>query len=109
MIPSTLWVTLAFFFELWVASLVLRDASIVDRFWGIAFIVIASAASSATDGAGARVRLVILLVLLWGMRLAAHITTRNLGAGEVYRYQAMRRLWGANFPVASLANVFGLQ
>jgi len=106
---STFETTLGLFFVLWLASLVLKDASIVDRFWGIAFLVIAVASSAATDGYPTRAHLVLALVSLWGLRLSLHITVRNLGEPEDYRYQAMRRYWGATFPVASLVTVFGLQ
>ena len=106
---STLGVILVLFFLLWLASLVLRDASIVDRFWGIAFLVIASATSAATEGFEGRARLVLLLTAVWGLRLSMHVTVRNLGAPEDYRYQAMRRHWGARFPLVSLVTVFGLQ
>jgi steroid 5-alpha reductase family enzyme len=94
---------------LWVGSLMFKDASIVDRFWGISFLVIASAASAASDGFESRARLVTLLVSLWGLRLSFYITVRNLGAGEDYRYRAMRRRWGKQFPLASLFTVFLLQ
>jgi len=106
---STLGVVLAFFFMLWVASLVVRDASIVDRFWGMAFFVIVSATSAATDGFQGRAHLVIFLTAVWGFRLSMHITMRNLGKPEDYRYQAMRRHWGPRFWIVSLATVFGLQ
>jgi steroid 5-alpha reductase family enzyme len=106
---STLETTLGLFFVLWLASVVMKDASIVDRFWGVAFLVIAVAASAATDGYEGRAHLVIALVAIWGLRLSLHITVRNLGAPEDYRYQAMRRYWGATFAVASLVTVFGLQ
>jgi steroid 5-alpha reductase family enzyme len=106
---SILGAVLSLFFLLWLASLVAKDASIVDRFWGIAFIVIASAASAAGDGYEMRARLVVLLVALWGLRLSFYITVRNLGSGEDYRYRAMRRQWGKQFPLASLFTVFLLQ
>jgi steroid 5-alpha reductase family enzyme len=106
---SILGAVLSLFVLLWVASLIARDASIVDRFWGIAFIVIASAASAASDGYEARARLVVLLVAIWGLRLSFYITVRNLGAGEDFRYRAMRREWGKQFPIASLFTVFLLQ
>jgi steroid 5-alpha reductase family enzyme len=106
---SILGAVLSLFALLWVASLVARDASIVDRFWGIAFIVIASAASAAGDGYEVRARLVVLLVALWGLRLSFYITVRNLGAGEDFRYRQMRRDWGKRFPLVSLFTVFLLQ
>lgn len=106
---STLAAILGLFFVLWVASLVARDASIVDAAWGVAFLVIASSASAATEGYEPRVRLVLALTAIWGLRLSFHILTRNLGTGEDYRYRAMRRSWGPRFPLVSLFTVFGLQ
>lgn len=100
---------IAFFFVLWVASLIFRDASIVDRFWGVAFFLIASAASVASEGFAGREHLALTLTAIWGLRLSLHITARNLGQEEDYRYQAMRRHWGDRFAVVSLATVFGLQ
>ena len=46
---------------------------------------------------------------LWGLRLGAYLAWRNCGNGEDYRYQAMRRRYGARFPLVSLVLVFGLQ
>jgi steroid 5-alpha reductase family enzyme len=109
MVLSSLGAVLVFFVLLWVVSLAIRDASIVDRFWGIAFVVIATSVSAATDGAAPRVHLVMVLVAAWALRLSLHITARNLGHGEDYRYQAMRVHWGDRFPLASLATVFLLQ
>src|SRR5258705_12712644 len=108
MLLSPLGAILTFFFLLWLASLVLRDASIVDRFWGIGFLVIASATSASTDGAVMRAHLVLALTAIWGLRLSLYITMRNIGAGEDFRYRQMRRQWGERFPVVSLGTVFGL-
>lgn len=109
MYQSTLLVVAAFFALLWIASLVIRDASIVDRFWGTAFLVIASTAYSVAEGYDVRGGLVLLLVGVWGLRLSVHISARNMGHPEDYRYRAMRRHWGERFPVVSLLTVFMLQ
>jgi steroid 5-alpha reductase family enzyme len=106
---STFGAVLVLFFLLWLASLVMHDASVVDRFWGVAFLVIAVATSTATDGFAGRAHLVLLLTAAWGLRLSMHITIRNLGSGEDFRYRAMRRHWGSLFPLVSLATVFALQ
>jgi steroid 5-alpha reductase family enzyme len=106
---TTLAAALTLFFLLWILSLAMKDASVVDRYWGIAFIVIASATSAATEGFETRSRLVLVLVTLWGARLSLYITVRNLGGGEDFRYRAMRERWGTRFPIVSLATVFGLQ
>ena len=52
---------------------------------------------------------VAAFLALWGVRLAVYLLWRNWGAGEDYRYAAMRRRWGDRFPLASLGVVFGLQ
>ncbi|MGE0887672.1 MAG: DUF1295 domain-containing protein [Blastocatellales bacterium] len=94
---------------LWLLSLKLKDASIVDIFWGLGFALIAVAGYFAADGYPPRKQLVALLVIVWGARLAWHIGSRNIGKGEDYRYQAMRRKHGNRFPLVSLLTVFALQ
>ncbi|CAG0953230.1 hypothetical protein MYXO_00326 [Myxococcaceae bacterium] len=101
--------TLALFFVLWLASLALRDASIVDIFWGVGFVVIAAVAAVASEGALARRLLVLALVAAWGLRLSHHLYRRNWGHGEDFRYQKMRRAHGERFWLVSLGTVFGLQ
>ncbi len=94
---------------LWLVSLLLRDASIVDIFWGLGFVLVAWVSSASNVGATTREALVRALVTVWGLRLAVHLFARNAGKGEDPRYQAMRRHWGDRFPLVSLATVFGLQ
>lgn len=92
----------------WLVSLALRDASIVDIVWGVGFVVVGWIALwSGNDDA--RSRLVAVLTTVWGVRLAGYLAWRNLGKGEDYRYQAMRRRYGSRFPLVSLLIVFGLQ
>lgn len=97
-------------FALWLVSLALRNASIVDVFWGPGFALIAGAAwRLGAGGDPARRALATGLVALWGLRLGTYLAWRNTGRGEDPRYQAMRRHWGGRFPFASLFSVFGLQ
>jgi steroid 5-alpha reductase family enzyme len=97
-------------FMLWLLSLALRDASIVDIFWGFGFVVIGVASFLWTDdGSAARRGLITALVGLWGLRLAGYLFWRNVGRGEDPRYQAMRRHWGERFAWVSLVTVFALQ
>jgi steroid 5-alpha reductase family enzyme len=96
-------------FLLWLLSLALRDASIVDIFWGLGFVLVAWVSALMNDGSTAREVLVRALVTIWGVRLAIHLLLRNAGKGEDPRYRAMRRRWGPRFPVVSLLTVFGLQ
>jgi steroid 5-alpha reductase family enzyme len=95
---------------LWLLSLALRNASIVDIFWGLGFVSIAAIALLHSPGDGsARRWLLVGMVSGWGLRLAGHLFWRNAGHGEDPRYRAMRRHWGAHFWWVSLFTVFALQ
>jgi steroid 5-alpha reductase family enzyme len=95
---------------LWLVSLRLRNASIIDLFWGFGFVVIAWVAWLVlTSGGGSRRRLLLVLATAWGLRLAGYLTWRNTGKGEDFRYRAMRERWGPRFPLVSLVTVFLLQ
>jgi steroid 5-alpha reductase family enzyme len=78
---------------LWIVSVALRDASIIDVFWGPLFVAIAWVLLAANlHSAGFKHLLVVFLVTAWGLRLAFHLATRNFGNGEDVRY----RLWRAH-------------
>jgi steroid 5-alpha reductase family enzyme len=95
---------------LWLLSLWRRDASLVDVYWGPGFGLIAAVAWSVGEGGDAERRaLSLALVWLWGLRLGGYLLWRNWGAGEDYRYQAMRRHYGERFALVSLGTVFGVQ
>jgi steroid 5-alpha reductase family enzyme len=96
-------------FATWVVSLWRRDVSIVDGMWPV-FIAGAGgyyAATSAALGLTGRVALVLLLV--WAIRLCAHITIRNHGQPEDRRYQRIRANNQPGFEFKSLYIVFGFQ
>jgi steroid 5-alpha reductase family enzyme len=107
--PITLLAVGALMVVVWIVSLGVRDASIVDIVWGLGFVMIAAVGYVRADGWAGRRGLVAVLTAVWGLRLALHLLARNWGAGEDYRYQAMRRRWGSRFPVISLVTVFALQ
>ncbi|WP_290652531.1 DUF1295 domain-containing protein [Aquisalimonas sp.] len=92
----------------WIASLIRGDASLVDRFWGAGFVLLAWV-YWLTAGAPALGLLMVLAVTLWGLRLSGYISWRNWGHGEDYRYQEMRHKHGERFPWVSLWTVFVLQ
>lgn len=92
----------------WAVSVVRRDASLVDRVWGLGFVVAAWVWALLGSGDPTRSWVVVALVTVWGLRLSAHITWRNWGHGEDPRYQQMRARHDA-FAVRSLVTVFGLQ
>lgn len=94
----------------WLVSLAKKNASIVDIVWGLGFVLVAWTVRLRVDtGLPARQNLLVALTTIWGLRLAGYLFWRNHGKGEDYRYKAMRKHWGARFPLVSLGTVFGLQ
>jgi steroid 5-alpha reductase family enzyme len=100
----------AVMFVTWIASVVVRDASIVDPVWPFGFVAVASAVLFRAEGDTVRRAVLVTMVAIWGLRLCAHLVWRRRGGhGEDFRYRAMRRHWGARFPIVSLVTVFALQ
>jgi len=93
----------------WVLSLVRRDASIVDVFWGLGFLLAGWVYFLTAEAHAPRGYLVVGLVTLWGLRLALYILWRNRGQGEDYRYREMRERRPRTFPLWSLVFVFWFQ
>jgi steroid 5-alpha reductase family enzyme len=95
---------------LWLASLALRDCSIIDVFWGAGFVACTWIYFSFTpEGYEPRKWLASALVTLWGLRLSLHILRRNWGKGEDYRYRNWRQAGGERWWWQSLFKVFLLQ
>jgi len=93
----------------WGLSLLRRDASIIDIFWGPGFVALAWTYAVLVNGWPPRTLLTLALVSLWGLRLAAHIFWRSRGKPEDYRYAEMRKRHGKHFWWVSLFTVFLLQ
>jgi len=74
---SPLWIALVLVLAMmtlvWLASLFKRDASIIDVFWGLGFVVAGGAYFLAAPERRLRGPLVLGLVTLWGLRLSLHI------------------------------------
>lgn len=80
---------------LWLISLILHNASIVDPFWSLTFVVSAwYFFSQSPSGDPTRRLLVVGLVTIWGLRLFIHLLLRNWGKGEDFRYQNFRQKFG---------------
>ncbi|MGB0920280.1 MAG: DUF1295 domain-containing protein [Alphaproteobacteria bacterium] len=97
------------FFALWGVSIAVKDASIVDIFWGPSFVVTAFIAWVLASNPNAVSVTVLALVTLWGLRLGIYLFRRNHGSAEDWRYQKMRANHPDNFAVWSFYGVFGLQ
>ena len=95
---------------LWLLSLNLKNASIVDIFWGIGFIIVTWLALAQTpQGSLPRKLLLGILVTIWGLRLAIQIGVRNAGKPEDFRYAEWRTEHGERWWWFSFFQVFLLQ
>ncbi|MGI9233936.1 MAG: DUF1295 domain-containing protein [Woeseiaceae bacterium] len=107
------WITLAILLGTavvaWTVSLVTNDVSFVDSLWSIFFLVAAIVFAFNADELGPRSMTVLALVAIWSIRLSLHITVRNWGEDEDYRYQLIRENNSPGFAFKSLYIVFGLQ
>lgn len=97
----------AVMFGAWLVSLRLRDASVADIAWGLCFVAIAWTVLAIGPAGDGRSVLIAVLVSVWGLRLAAYITSRH--DSEDRRYRAMRSKHGERFALRSLLTVFALQ
>ena len=103
---SALGAAVAVMFCAWLASLAQRDAGVADIAWGLSFVAIALVSLVVGDGDEQRALLILILVSVWGLRLAGYIAERR--DGEDRRYAALREKH-ENFAARSLWSVFGLQ
>lgn len=79
---------------LWVISVLIKNVSIVDLFWGFGFVVSAIFFYLKTDGYETRKILLLVLVAIWGLRLSIYLAWRNIGKGEDFRYVQFRKQYG---------------
>jgi steroid 5-alpha reductase family enzyme len=93
----------------WVVSILVRDVSFVDSLWSLFFLLAAVMFAFDAGDLTPRAQIVLACVLLWSLRLSLHITIRNWGEPEDYRYQKIRENNEPGFVVKSLYIVFGLQ
>lgn len=95
---------------LWLVSIPLKDASIVDIFWGPGFAVAAWVSFALAGGAPARKWLIAILTTIWALRLGLYLLWRKRGHGEDPRYTAfINHLGPAKRHWTTLKRMFLLQ
>ncbi len=99
----------ALFTGLWLVSIVLKNSSIVDMWWGPGIFLIGLTYMLTANSGTSRSRMVLALLALWALRLAWHIGARNIGHGEDFRYAKWRRDNGERWWWFSYFKVFLLQ
>jgi steroid 5-alpha reductase family enzyme len=81
---------------LWIVSVIIKNVSIVDLFWGFGFVITSGFYFLATPGTGPRKIILLTLVAIWGLRLSVYLAWRNIGKGEDFRYREFRKKYGEN-------------
>ncbi len=79
---------------IWIWSIVIKNVSIIDIFWGLGFVIVNAFYVFMADELSARNVLLLVLVSIWGLRLSIYLAWRNAGKGEDFRYQEFRRKFG---------------
>lgn len=79
---------------LWIISVIIRNASIADLFWGFGFVLVCGFYFLKTEDSGPGKIILMTLVSVWGLRLSAYLAWRNIGKGEDFRYKEFRRKYG---------------
>ena len=99
------------FVLVWLISIRIKDASIVDILWGPACAMPAVLTWLLADGTDPRATLITVLAVIWSARLGLYLARRNLGHGEDFRYVNMRKKAGSDqaFVWWSFWRVFMLQ
>ena len=76
---------------LWALSVAVKDASLVDIFWGFGFLLVGATCLYILPEKPDYLKLLAALPIIWGIRLTLYLAKRNLGHGEDKRYIAMRK------------------
>lgn len=100
------WAYMTLFYLLALAG---KNASVADSGWGMGFILISTVLLNKNLDLSLLQMMVHILITVWGVRLAVHIFTRNLGRDEDWRYANWRREWGKHYPWRSYFQIFMLQ
>ncbi len=79
---------------LWIVSIIKKNVSIVDLFWGFGFVLVSVFYFLNSDGYDLRKIIVMALVAVWGLRLSIYLAWRNFGKGEDFRYRQFRQNYG---------------
>jgi len=76
---------------LWAISVAVKDASLVDIFWGFGFLLVAAVCLYLVPVKTPYLILLAAMPIIWGLRLTLYLGKRNLGHGEDKRYVNMQK------------------
>jgi steroid 5-alpha reductase family enzyme len=91
-----LFIILAAISVLWIISIIIKNVSIADIFWGMGFVITCGFYLLMTQNYAPRNIILMSMVSVWGLRLSIYIGWRNKGKGEDFRYTEFRKKYGEN-------------
>ena len=93
----------------WLASVARKNASYVDRAWGVVAAAVGWSYLLAADSVSTRALVAVGLVTVWGVRLTGHLTATGWGRGEEWRHASLRVRYPDTFALRSLFAFFWAQ
>lgn len=109
MLVHIIWLVFIYMTAWFMLAFILKRRDIIDSAWGLGFILVAIAAYFQRNNDSLIALLSLALVALWGIRLFAHITSRNWKKKEDYRYTQLGDLSSIKHWLKTYTNVFLLQ
>lgn len=111
---TAFWTAVVLFQLVSIPALLLKKNDLADVLWGPAFPLCALSAiyfsGTGLEGLDPRMTIVLAFLVIWAVRLFAHVGWRNLShRQEDVRYNNWRRQWGRTAPWRSYLQVFVLQ
>lgn len=94
---------------LFVVALVRKNNGIADVGYGMAFVVLAFAATYFAPAIALAALALLVPLCIWACRLSLRIYFKNRGKPEDFRYKAWRDAWGKTFVWRSFLQVYMLQ
>ncbi|MFN2395167.1 MAG: DUF1295 domain-containing protein [Bacteroidales bacterium] len=87
-------VVLVFMSLIWLWSIRLKNAGIVDPFWGLGFVLVTIWYAYRISLTEVHQLVLLAMVVIWGTRLFLYLFIRNYGKEEDYRYRQFRQNYG---------------
>lgn len=110
MLLTLLYGVLGFTIFGFLSSRIFKRNDIADVLWGLGFIFIALLQALETETLTFRAKIVLSLILIWGLRLAIYLGKRTFSKKEEdIRYANWRKGWGSKELIFSFLQVFLLQ
>ncbi len=105
----TIFTLFTFLNILFIASLILKNNTVMDWGYGLAYFLIAITVLLIERDFVGRSILVTCLVTVWALRLSIYLFLRSRGKPEDFRYKKWREDWGSKFVKRSYLQVYMLQ